>query len=486
MKKISYLVIFLFFTAVSFAEEECKHEISVSSGWKTTSHKITVGGESLSYDAIVGTLPIKDEKGEVFFTFYRKKGKENRPISFCFNGGPGASSAYLHFGGLGPFRIDSDQQVIDPPYRFVENQESWLTFTDLVFVDPVGTGFSPYPEEEGKELLSVKGDFQGLTHFITQFLSLVERWNSAKYLIGESYGSFRIAGLAEKLQIEHGVYLNGLVMIGTILDYQAVLFDRFAIISPIAYLPSYAATSWYHNKLPAKSKTTLEWAVKQAKQFAYNDYALALLRGDTLSDVEIEKLQRRLCELTGLSFEVMQKHGIRIDPMVYTREILGERQKAISFYDSRLAGFAVDYHGWGTWPDPGDVYSSGKLAVIANSYLRTILEYEGDFNPYELLSIKVNESWDYQMGQLRNLDVGDALRYCFAQNPDMRIYSANGYYDLATPYTGAEYAFEHLDLPKKFQKSITTKTYEGGHMLYLDDKVRKSLKCDIERFYTSD
>ena len=486
--------LFLFLLPISFclgcpaedAANKAKTEVKEkpSAKWKTTAHQMKLGTETIAFEATVGSLPIQEGKGEVFFVSYRKTGEDKkRPISFCFNGGPGAASAYLHFGGLGPYRIDTDPKKIEAPYQWIENQESWLGFTDLVFVDPVGTGFSPFPKEDGKNLLSVKGDLEGLAQFITDFLSEQHRWLSPKYLIGESYGSFRVAGLSEKLQLDHGAYLNGVVMIGTLLDYQSILFQRQSIMSPIFYLPSYAATAWYYKKLATKNKITLEWAVKQARQFAFNDYALALLKGDAQNEIEQEKLYQKYSELTGLSVEFVRKNNMRIDIGSYIREITGEKQKFVSAYDTRVSGFCVDPNGLDVWPDPNDALIAGRLAALANSYLRISLGYEGTLQPYEMLSLKVNETWDFNLGSYQNADMTDSLRKAFAQNPKMKIYSANGYYDLATPFAGAEYGFEHLGLPKELRPQITTKVYEGGHMLYLDDKVRKSLYDDIKAYY---
>lgn len=485
MKRIFFFLLLLPLT-LSFGcpADQPKVEVKPTANWKTTTHQMKIGSETLSFEATVGTLSIQEGKGEIFFVSYKKTGiDKNRPISFCFNGGPGASSAYLHFGGLGPYRIDTDPKKIAPPYQWMENQESWLSFTDLVFVDPVGTGFSPYPKEEGKSLLSVKGDLDGLSQFIVYFLSEQERWLSPKYLIGESYGSMRVGGLSEKLQIEHGAYLNGLVMIGTLLDYQSILFQRQSATSPVLYLPSYAATAWHHKKLSAKNKITFEWAIKQARQFAYNEYALALLKGDAISEIEQEKLYQKYSELTGLSLECVQKNNMRVDPAIYVREIAGGAQKIVSAYDTRISGFCTDPNGLSVWPDPGESLMGGKLAALANAYLRTVLGYNGVLEPYEMLSMKVNQIWDFNLGSYQNVDITNSLRNAFAQNPKMRIYSANGFYDLATPFTGAEYGFDHLELPKELRAQITVKPYEGGHMLYLDDKVRKSLYDDIKAYY---
>lgn len=459
-------------------------------GVVTTQKKITLNGKEFEYTTEAGTLPIKNDKGEVtanmFHIAYLKKGEgaNKRPVCFTFNGGPGSSSVWLHMGTFGPKRVNSndDGSLPKTPYELVDNAESLLDVTDLVFIDPVTTGFSrAAPGKDAKEFHGVEGDLRSVAEFIRLWLTRHQRWNSPKFVAGESYGTTRASGLSSVLQSAHGINLNGVILISAVLNFQTIRFDEGNDLPFIMFLPGYTATAWFHKKLPADLQhEPLAKAVQAARQFAEGEYASALLKGNTLTAEQQDQIGAKLARLTGLSTDYIKRCNLRVDAMRFMKELLRDQRASVGRFDSRLK--STDYDSDREMPnfDPSYAAVQSPYTQVLNQYVRSELKYESDL-PYKILTGDV-QPWDYGNARNRYLNHCPLLHSAMTQNPHLKVFLANGYYDLATPFFGSEYTMNHLGPNVKLLDRITTTYYEAGHMMYIHKESRLKLKQDLHNF----
>lgn len=457
----------------------------------TRDHTLTIDDKTLNYTSHTGYLPLKDEKGNtranLFFMAYTAKPKDpNRPVTFVFNGGPGAASAWLHIGTAGPMRIafTDEGNVPPPPYKLVENPYTWLTHTDLVFIDPVGTGYSRAANpEQAKEFYGVQEDVAAVAEFIRLYTTRYERWDSPKFLAGESYGTTRAAVLAEYLHERQGMAINGVILISTVLNF-ATLSPTEANDLPYAlFLPTYAATAWYHNKLPAKERPKLTDFLKEVEQFALTDYNVALAKGAWLSEAERAKIAARLAAYTGLSQDTVLAADLRIGPNRFQKLLF--KDQIVGRFDTRITGESPDAVDTYADYDPSLSYFLPAYTGAFNIYVRDHLGYENDLQ-YEVLSPRVGPwNWgDSGRGGSRQgpLYVGDNLGSAMRKNPHLKVLVASGYFDLATPYFASDYTFAHIPLSKSLRQNITYTYYTGGHMMYHEKASLKTLHKDIAAF----
>ena len=406
-----------------------------------------------------------------------------RPLTFVFNGGPGAAAVWLHLGAAGPKRLDipADGRPPGAPYHLVDNPYSWLAATDLVFVDPVSTGYSrPATPAEGKEFHGVREDIISMGEFIRLYLTQNQRWDSPLFLAGESYGTTRAAGLADYLQRHTGASVSGVILLSTVLNF-AVLMPRDSNDLPYElFLPSYTAIALYHGKIHGDRATLL----KESQDFALGDYAHALALGATLPPPEKARIAARLAQLTGLSQAYILESDLRIGPDHFRKELLRSQGKILGRYDARLTGDSTDPpSSQAEWDPSFDGFFTAYTSAF-NTYIRATLHYENDL-PYEVLTGRV-QPWDFQSGGWNGyLYVGDDLRDAMTHNPHLKVLVGAGWYDLATPYFSVDYTINHLHLAPDLRRHITQTYYPTGHMIYQVHAGLEKLQKDITRFITS-
>ncbi|HTR96518.1 MAG TPA: hypothetical protein VMH61_01335 [Candidatus Acidoferrales bacterium] len=468
-----------------------------------TSHAVVVGGRELRYTATTGTIVLREEsekKGEqegvsegekpratVFFTAYTLENAGDvakRPITFSFNGGPGSSSVWLHLGALGPRRVvmgDADR-LTPPPYALADNEHTLLELSDLVFIDPVSTGYSrPVTGEKAREFHNFKKDIESVGDFIRLYTSRYRRWPSPKFLIGESYGTTRAAGLSGYLQERHGLYLNGIMLVSSVLDFQTLFFLPTNDLPCVVYLPSYAATAWYHRRLAPELQRDLAATLREVAAFAEGEYATALLRGDALPADERRAIAARVARYTGLTSEYVERANLRVEIMRFCKELMRGERRTVGRLDSRFVGIDRDAAGETFGHDPSMSAIMGPYTATFNDYVRGELGFESDL-PYEILSFRTNEAWKFQEHENRFVDVSETLRNAMTTNPFLKVFVANGYFDLATPYFATEYTFRHLGLEPSLQPNVTMAWYEAGHMMYVHPPSLAKLKADLAAF----
>lgn len=455
----------------------------------TSSHTIAISGETIKYTARTGTLVMKDEDGtplaNFFFVAYTKDGADpaKRPVTFAFNGGPGSSSVWLHMGALGPKRVaykDEEGRAAIPPYRLVDNESSILDVTDLVFIDPVTTGFSrAIPTKEDKKYHGVDSDVRSVGEFIRLWTTRYGRWSSAKFLAGESYGTTRAAGLSGWLQGQ-GFYVNGIILLSSILNFETARFDSGNDLPYILFLPTYTATAWYHKRLPADLQASLEKAIDESKRFALDEYALALMKGDSITDAEKKSIMEKLARLTGLSPDYVERTNLRIRIDRFDKELLRDQRRTVGRLDSRFSGIDRDAAGESPEYDPSYAAIMGEYTAVLNDYVRRELKFETDI-PYEILTDRVRP-WSFDRNENRYLDVAETLRAAMSQNPYLKVFVGNGYYDLATPFAATEYTFGRMALDPELRKNVSMEYFKAGHMMYIDRNEHARLKKGIANF----
>ncbi|HVK07982.1 MAG TPA: hypothetical protein VM597_04305 [Gemmataceae bacterium] len=456
----------------------------------TTSHVLKLDGKSVNYTATAGTLPLLDEAGKptanVFYVAYTRAdaAPEGRPITFTFNGGPGSSSVWLHMGAFGPKRValTDEGEPPPPPARLVDNDLSILDLTDLVFIDPVTTGYSrPAVGQEAKKFHGVKEDVEAVGEFIRLYVTRQKRWGSPKYLAGESYGTTRAANLVGHLQDRHGMNFNGVILVSAILDFQTARFDEGNDLPHVLFLPTFTATAWYHKKLGSEYQADLKRTLAEVEKFAEDEYAKALMKGDKLTDAERGHVAEKLAAFTGLSADYIRRANLRPEIGRFTKELLRGDRRTVGRFDSRMKGTDKDAVGERHEYDPSYATVQGAYTSALNEYVRGSLKYESDL-PYEILTGKV-QPWNYGDYQNRYVNVAPVLRSALTKNPHLRVFLASGYYDLATPYFAADYTMNHLHLEADRRKRITTAYYEAGHMMYVHRPSHEKLKKDLADFY---
>jgi carboxypeptidase C (cathepsin A) len=451
-------------------------------------HEITLNGKSLKYTTTTGLMPLKSATGEVeasiFYIAYTLNGVADpakRRLTFSFNGGPGSASVWLHLGALGPKRIrmNDDGSMPAPPYRMEVNPGTWLDETDLVFIDPVGTGYSRAAKPDlGKKFFGLLGDLDSVGEFIRLYLGKSNRWMSPLFVAGESYGTTRAAGLAGTLA-NKGIALNGVLLISTILNFQTVQFAPGNDLPYALYLPSYTATAWYHKKLPADLQKDLKSALRESEKYATGPYSQALMKGDALTPAERAAAVKEVARLTGLSPQYVDQSDLRIEIMHFIRELLRGDNQLAGRLDSRLKGDGLRASTETAEYDPSMTAIRPPYTAAFNWYVRSELGYENDAE-YYILGGGIGR-WDWGSDN-RYANVSGLLRQGFVQNPSMKLYLGAGYYDLATPYFAAWYTMDHLGLAPELRKNIRRHEYEAGHMYYIQVESLKAMKRDVDSF----
>jgi carboxypeptidase C (cathepsin A) len=453
-----------------------------------THHQITAAGKVLKYTATVGFMPLKDAEGKtearLFYTAYTLDGGgASRPLIFAFNGGPGTSSIWLHLGCIGPKRVQlqPDGQLPPPPFHLVDNNETWLDQADLVFIDPVGTGFSKAENpEDSKNYWNLKGDVGSVASFIRLYLTRNERWTSPLFLAGESYGTTRASALSGYL-MNRGIALNGVILISSILNFQTVESSHGNDLPSELFLPSFATTAWYHKKLPADLQAlSVAEVAARARAFASGTYRDALYRGDALAPSEKQAVAEKLSRFTGLSAAYLMQTNLRPYP---TAELLRNQNRIIGRLDSRLMEAPEDGAAEIAENDPLMSAITAPYTATFNDYARRDLGFETD-DTYETLNYKVNGAWKWDSDN-KAVDTSTSLAEAFRKNPYMKLMVANGYYDLGTPFFATEYTLDHLGLEPAQRARITLGYYEAGHMIYIDDAARAKLRGDVRSFLDS-
>ena len=458
----------------------------------TTHHSVTVGGKSIAYDATAGTLLIKNEKDEpvasMFYVAYTT-GDTHRPVTFIFNGGPGSSSMWLHMGSVAPMRVVTAdaQSTPPPPYDLAPNPYSLIDKSDLVFVDAIGTGFSkPVGKGEGKDFWGVDQDVSAFGRFIQRYLSVNDRWNSPKFLLGESYGTTRAAGLSLWLA-QKGIALNGVTLLSSWLDPYVDFFGpNYAVDEPYElYLPTMAASAWYHHKVP-NAPADINVFVQQSREFALGEYATALAKGDNLSPADTQAIAQKLAGFTGLPVKYILEAKLRITPDRFQKELLRDEGRTTGRLDARFTG--IDHDNAGESPESDAASDAFSAAFVAsfNNYVRTELKFGQDMS-YKPTNYQVGNDWDWGHrvdGQKAPLfDVAEDLRQAMSQNPHMLVLSANGYFDFATPFLETEYTLAHMGLDPSLKKNLRYTYYQSGHMVYMHEEALKQFKADLAKFY---
>ncbi|EKE82896.1 carboxypeptidase C (cathepsin A) [Idiomarina xiamenensis 10-D-4] len=466
----------------------------------TTEHSVRINGDSFDYKATAGNLVIKDDKGDpsasVFYVAYTvpSDDDEPRPVTFLFNGGPGSASLWLHMGSFGPVRVATENAAPTPPppYELKQNPYSLLNKTDLVFIDAFGTGFSRGLAQEGDDkgknpsskFWGVDQDVDGFARFITRYVTVNQRWNSPKFLLGESYGTVRAPALVNHLQ-DQGMGFNGVILVSSILNYGADApgLDR----EYVGLLPTFAATAWYHNQLPQKPEQ-LAGFLDEVRQFAEGDYAQALAQGHNLPAEQQRQIAERVHQYTGLSVDYLVNANLRVDQSHFRKELMRDSDTTLGRFDTRYMGLDKDAIGARPDSDPSDTAASSAFISTFNNYLTGQLDYHAD-RPYQVFSRDAIMTWDWshqvpgsgwpvQMPYVVD-DLGNAMR----TNPGLKVFSANGYYDLATPFHATEYDLAHMQLQPQLQKNVQIEYYPSGHMIYLNEKALVDLHKDLEQFY---
>jgi carboxypeptidase C (cathepsin A) len=464
-----------------------------------THHELSLGGKSLKYTATAGTLLIRDEEdkpyGSIFYVAYTLDGAEaaTRPVSFLYNGGPGSATLWLHMGSFSPVRIETDspKATAGPPFKLVPNQYSLLDKSDLVFIDAPLTGYSrAVGKGTAKDFFGVDQDLKAFDRFISRYISVNQRWNSPKFLIGESYGTTRSAGLSDLLA-EDGIQLNGIVLISSILNYgvRSPGYDTQYIIN----LPSYAAAAWYFNKVQNKTPDIAAW-VQQAREFASGAYAQALFQGDKLSGEQLDSVAKEMNRLTGLSVDYIKEANLRVSPTRFRKEVLRTDRKTLGRYDMRFEGEDVDAAGENPSYDASDSGISGAFVAAIHDYLERELKFESTDMYRPTAYNMTGGQWDFHHRppggggpggpgnqQVQPYVAGD-LASAMRKNPHLRVFSANGYFDLATPFFGTEFDLEHMNLEPELRGNVQFGYYPSGHMIYLNVEALHKLKDDLAAF----
>lgn len=499
MKKLlPFFVFVLFATKNLIAQNAMPDSLLQKSCTSVTHHSIKINGTLINYTATAGDMILKNEKDSSIalfgYTAYTKDGENDaskRPITFAYNGGPGSSSMWLHIGALGPRRVvvNDPSDNAPPPYTIIDNENSIIDVTDLVMIDPVGTGLShAINKSTNKDFWGVDEDIKSISQFIRQYVTNNSRWNSPKYLLGESYGTFRSAGIADYLQQNMGMTMNGVVLVSSVLDLRTLTFENGDDISYILHLPSYAAVAWYHNKL-ANKPSNLPSFIDEVRNFAGGEYASALMKGASLSEDEKQQVITKLSSYTGLSKDYLLKANLRVNEPQFTEELLRDSNETVGRLDARYKGINQDPLGEYAFIDPQSDQISPAFIAAFMSYYYDELKVNRNLDYHTSAYSAEGFRWNWNRGggggdpttPTTGVDLADAM----SKNPQLKILVFNGYFDLATPFYATEYTFNHLGLDKKIQNNVTMKYFEAGHMMYVNPNCLPDFKKNVAAFINS-
>jgi len=459
-----------------------------------THHTITIDGRAIAYDATAGTLTLRDDQGKpmasMFYVAYVAEsgtGDHRRPVTFFYNGGPGSCSVWLHLGSFGPVRVvtDAPEPTPGPPFQVVTNTDTLLGKSDLVFLDAIGTGYSRVlGDTKEDKYWGVDTDIEAFSKAITRYVTLNERWNSPKFLFGESYGTTRSAGLVYALQ-KQSVQFNGVTILSSILNYGSNLdgFDR----NFVSLLPTYAAAAWYHGKVTPKP-ADLAAFLREVRDYASGPYLLALDKGQNLSEDEGNAVAEKVSAYTGLSTTFLKQNHLRVSLGRFRKELLRSEHRTVGRYDSRFLAIDADDAGEGPEIDPSSVYSGGAFVAAFHDYVSTQLNYHTDLD-YRLRATDAGKKWDWHHTQPGEssptplVDVALDLAAALRGNPHLQVLSLNGWYDMATPFFQTEYDLSHMLLDPSLRGHVRYGYYPSGHMVYLNPEALKLMKADVARFY---
>lgn len=469
--------------------QETKEQSSV------TEHSIRVKGETIPYKATAGTIILKDAKGEptgsMFYVAYTRSDVQDlskRPVAFFYNGGPGSSTIWLHMGAYGPKRVATVDAAPTPPapYRLVDNEDTLLPATDEVFIDAMGTGFShALGKTQNKDFWGVDQDVAAFGQFIQTYITENNRWNSPKFLIGESYGTFRSAALGNYLQSRDSIDLNGIVLMSSVLDLGTISFYPGEDLAYILYVPSYAATACYYKVMSCPSD--LDGFLERARQFAETDYSNALMKGSRLSDAERDAVAKKLSEFTGLSADYILKADLRVSLPQFMEELQRSKGLTTGRLDSRFSGYSTDPLAEYAFGDPQSAALSSAYTAAFNQYIREDLKF-GQNMTYAVSANFAGASWDWKHNEGRGYgfpgspNVEPDLVEALVSNPNLRVEVENGIYDLATPFFETEYTMDHLDLPAELRSHVQLKYYDAGHMMYVSPEAHAKLTANVTAF----
>ena len=457
--------------------------------------KVTLGGVEVRYVAQTGTIPVLKDDGtpraSVFYVYYAATDAEGkrlatkdanaRPITFFFNGGPGASSVWLHLGGLGPRRLDLPPEGLAPATvsKVVDNPNSILDVSDLVFVDPVSTGLSRAAKgEKPEQFFGVDEDIQSVGEFVRLFTTREQRWSSPKYFCGESYGVLRVAGLAQYLQEKHGLYAEGLMLMSGLVNFGTISADQGNDLPFVVFLPGMTATAHFHQKLAPDLQADLAKAVAESRAFAQGEYAFALMQGSYLPEEQRRRVAEKVARFTGLPVEQVEEQDLRIDAAFFREMLLRKEGKILGRFDARVTGEDGDRSEARPEFDPSFSNIVGGFSSAVNAYVRGELGYESD-HPYHVLN---GLPWKFSSFEGRHVSTEGKLAQAMKTNPHLRVVVLAGYRDLAVPEDSMRYSLAHLSLPKSVRANITFQHYESGHMMYLFQRDAEKLRKDLLEF----
>ena len=494
MKRIIPLIFLLVFCHIAAIAQDPADAAPIPKGETFLStHTVTIDGKNISLNAETGTIQLRDENDKPIalfgFTHYAKTNEPNRPIVFAFNGGPLSASFWLHFGVLGPKRV----VVSDPgytgsaPYQVVNNEYSLLDKADLVMIDPVGVGFSkPIGESKWEDFWGVDQDLRSIGLFIEQFLIRADKMNSPKYLLGESYGTFRNAGLVKRLQ-DKGIAMNGVIMVSAVFELQHLLFGPGDDVAYLVHFPTYATTAWYHDLVKNKGES-LESFVNEIRSFTQNEYAPALLKGDQLSAQEKQSMAQKLADYSGLSQDYWLKADLRVTNNEYFQEVMRDQGQTVGRLDSRFTGVSEDMIGQYAATDPQSDAISGPYIAAFKDYLYNDLKVRKDWTYTTTAGGRPNFAWDWERsnnmawGAQVAVSTLPDMTSAMKRNPNLKILILNGYYDIATVFYGVEHSINHMGLDPELKKNIIMEYYEAGHMMYTHLPSMQKFKTDLDRF----
>jgi len=408
-------------------------------------------------------------------------------LTFAFNGGPGSSTVWLHLGALGPKKVllDDNGFPLPPPFKLIDNPYTLLDVSDIVCLDAISTGFSrALPGEKPQQFHGVREDIEAVGEFIRLYLTRNNRWLSPKFILGESYGTTRATGLAGYLQGRRfGLYLNGVILVSSVLDFSTLDFSPGNDLAYILFLPTYTATAWYHHRLPNDLQTkSLREVLDEAEKLALNEYSLALLKGNSLSAEEKEVIIKKISRFTGLSPSYLAQANLRVSAYRFFKELLRNKHLTVGRLDSRFTGRDADAAGERPDFDPSSTAITGPFATLINHYLRVDLKFPNDLT-YAIYGNVRPWRWIYeQQDRTPNVYLAETMRQALNQNKFLKVFVANGYYDLATPYFATEYTFNHIGLNGEFKDRVKMGFYEAGHMMYIHKKSHAQLKKDLAEF----